>query len=189
MIDHSRKLIFIHIARTGGTSIETALVGKDWWLINPKTKHISAGMAQQVYGDEIWSTYTKFSVVRNPWDRVVSMWAAKWWHQASELDKHCSFEEFILNIKPHPHEGYNTLFYNEVLNEGIDFILRFECLQSDFSCMLNNLGVKDVLLPHIEKREHPRYTVMYNDKEKQIVSELYKDDINKFGYSFLHNPF
>ena len=104
MINHDNKLIFIHIARTGGTSIETALSGKDWWLIDPQTKHISAGMARKIYGEEVWRTYTKFSVVRNPWDRVVSMWATQWWHEASGLDENCSFEEFIRNIKPHPHE-------------------------------------------------------------------------------------
>ena len=184
MISHDKKLIFIHIARTGGSSIETALAGKDWWLIDPQTKHISAGMARKIYGDEIWNTYTKFSVVRNPWDRIVSMWATKWWHQASDLDENCSLEEFVRNMRPHPHEIYNTFYYHEILDEDIDFVLRFESLQKDFSRMLNSIGVDDVTLPHIEKREHARYTTMYNDKEKQIVSELYQTDIVEFGYSF-----
>ena len=77
MIDHRSKLIFIHIARTGGTSIEASLVGKDWWLVDPSSKHISAKQARDLYGKDIWEAYTKFSVVRNPWDRVVSMWATK----------------------------------------------------------------------------------------------------------------
>lgn len=184
MIDHARKLIFIHIARTGGSSIETALVGKDWWLIDPKTKHISAGMARKIYGDDIWNAYTKFSVVRNPWDRIVSMWATKWWHQASELDENCSFEKFIREMRPHPHEIYNSLFYSEILDEDIDFILRFESLNKDFSLMLKDIGVEDVPLPHIEKREHSWFTHMYKEKEKNVVSELYNTDILKFGYSF-----
>jgi hypothetical protein len=75
MIDHNRKLIFIHIARTGGTSIETALVGKDWWFFDAQTKHISAKQARMFYGEELWKSYTKFSVIRNPWDRIISMWA------------------------------------------------------------------------------------------------------------------
>ena len=184
MINHDNKLIFIHIARTGGTSIETALSGKDWWLIDPQTKHISAGMARKIYGEEVWRTYTKFSVVRNPWDRVVSMWATQWWHEASGLDENCSFEEFIRNIKPHPHEIYNTLYYNEILDEDIDFILRFESLQKDFSHMLSRIGVGDIQLPYMEKREHASYATMYSDKERKLVSELYKVDILRFNYSF-----
>ncbi len=184
MIDHVRKLIFVHIARTGGSSIETAMVGKDWWLINRKTKHMSASMTRKIYGDTIWNTYKKFSIVRNPWDRMVSMWATKWWHRASKLDENCSFEEFIRDIRPHHNEMYNSLLYSEILDEDFDFILRFESLEKDFSFMLNSIGVENVPLPHMQKREHPRYTTMYNDKEKKLVSELYKNDIAKFGYSF-----
>lgn len=182
MIDHVRKLIFVHIARTGGSSIETALVGKDWWSIDPSTKHISATAAREIYGEEIWSTYHKFTVVRNPWDRIVSMWATKWWHRSSELDDCCSFDEFIKNIKPHPHERYNTLFYHQILNEKMDSILRFETLREDFARMLNSVGADDVPLPHVEKREHAHYTTMYNAAERRSVFERFHADIVQFNY-------
>ena len=185
MIDHKRKLIFVHIARTGGTSIETALVGKDWWLIDPQTKHNSAKNVRTIYGEDIWNEYTKFSVVRNPWDRIVSMWSTNWWHQASELDEFCSFEFFLQNMKPHPHEKYDTLFYYKILNEEMNYILRFETLQNNFTTMLNNIGSKDIRLPHVEKRQHEHYIDIYNEKEKQIVSDLFHLDISMFGYCFL----
>lgn len=184
MIDRTRKLIFIHISRTGGTSIETALVGKDWWLIDSSTKHITAQQARQLYGEKIWNSYTKFSVIRNPWDRIVSMWACKWWHQAANLDENCSFERFIAQLKPHPNETYRTLLYNDILNEELDFTLRFETLQQDFSAMLNSIGSSDILLPHVEKRAHKHYTAMYNSKERQLVAKLFKKDIYRFGYNF-----
>ncbi|MGR8934450.1 MAG: sulfotransferase family 2 domain-containing protein [Gammaproteobacteria bacterium] len=25
----------------------------------------------------MWQTYTEFSIIRNPWDRIISMWASK----------------------------------------------------------------------------------------------------------------
>jgi hypothetical protein len=188
MIDHTRKLIFVHIARTGGSSIETALVGKDWWLIEPQTKHISAKNARTIYGEDVWNTYTKFSIVRNPWDRIASMWATKWWHQASDLDEGCSFEEFIRKIKPHPHEIYDTLFYYEILNEKIDFILRFESLQDDFSRMLSSIGVGDIQLPHIEESKRQYYTTIYSEIEKQLIADLFDIDILRFGYSYEQSP-
>jgi hypothetical protein len=112
------------------------------------------------------------------------MWATKWWHTASNLSEDCSLETFIKNIKPHPHEQYDSLFYHEVLNEKIDFILRFETIQKDFNTMLNYIGETEIVLPHIEKREHGYYTSLYNDKEKQLVSKLFDIDILKFSYSF-----
>ena len=71
-------LIFVHITRTGGTSIEVALAGQDWWQISPQTKHLSARQIRIQVGEEKWSDYFKFSIVRNPWDRVVSMFATGW---------------------------------------------------------------------------------------------------------------
>ena len=184
MIDHSRKLIFIHIARTGGTSVETALVGKDWWRIDPETKHISAKQAREIYGEKIWNSYTKFSIVRNPWDRVASMWATKWWHKSSHVPENCTFEEFLENLKYHPHEKYASLFYHEILNEDIDYILRFESLKADFYSMLNRLGYKTIRLPHKEKRRRKPYRDLYNEKTRSYVENLFKIDIERYGYSF-----
>jgi len=184
MIDHDRKLIFLHIARTGGTSIESALVGKDWWLIDSATKHISARQARKHYGEKIWGTYLKFSVVRNPWDRVVSMWAAGSWHRASHLSNDCSFEEFIRNLRPHPHEKYNSLLYCDVLNDDIDFIIRFEKLQEDFNRMLNDISMQSITLPHKERRLHKHYSEMYGTMEKQLVNRIFHRDISEFNYEF-----
>jgi hypothetical protein len=184
MIDDSRELLFIHISRTAGSSIETALVGKDWWLIDSPTKHISAKQAREHYGESIWTTYNKFSVVRNPWDRVASLWAAKSWHQASKIDLNCSFEFFIKNLKPHPNERYQSLFYFDILNEDIEYILRFENLQEELNSMLDDIGCQPISLPHTEKRSHKHYRNLYTEVEKNLVGEIFEKDITSLGYEF-----
>jgi len=184
MIDHKRKLLFVHIARTGGTSVESVLVGKDWWFIEPSTKHISANQARQYYGEEIWKNYKKFSIVRNPWDRVISMWATKKWHRVLNLSEDCSLETFIENLRPHPRETYNSLYYHEILNDDIDFILRFERLQEDFDNLLDRLGFDKVQLPYINKKQRKRYTDMYQEKEKELVRKMFDTDITHYSYMF-----
>jgi hypothetical protein len=152
-------------------------------LIDSETKHISAGKAQSIYGEEVWSSYTKFSIVRNPWNRVISMWTTKWWHQSSE---NCSFYEFIKTLKSHPNEKYKSLYYHEILNEKLDFTLRFESLQSDFNLMLRKIGSKDKGVPiytRIRRRLGSR-DIELPVIEKQIVAEIFNTDIIKFGYCF-----
>lgn len=73
IIDHNRQIIFTHIARTGGSTIETMFMGQDWWLINSHTKHIPAQVAKKIYAP-YWDTYFKFAIVRNPFERIRSMW-------------------------------------------------------------------------------------------------------------------
>jgi hypothetical protein len=180
VIDHLRKLLFIHVARTGGTSIESALVEQDWWVIEPWTKHISARQARERYGE----SYTTFSVVRNPWERVVSMWATKWWHQVSNLGDDCTFEVFIKSLKPHPCERYNSLHYHEILNEKLDFVLRFEKLQQDFDNMLSSVGIGNIPLRHLERREHEHYRSIYGERERHLIAASFAKDISTFGYDF-----
>ncbi len=184
MIDHDRKLIFIHIARTGGSSVEAALVGKDWWHIDSVTKHISARQARQSYGEDIWNSYTKFSVVRNPWDRVISLWATTRWHETAGLPLSCSLETFIRNLKPHPHERYNSLFYHEILNEEMDVVLRFENLEHDLNQMLGKVNADAVQLPHVNKKQRGSYRQVHTEQSRALVREMFARDIEAFGYAF-----
>lgn len=187
VIDHERRLLLIHIARTGGTSIEAALAGNDWWFIDSTTKHMSASQTKQLYGDQIWQDYIKFTVIRNPWDRVISMWSTGWWHEQARsfsTNQLESLKDFILKLKPHPNEKYNSLFYYEIIDEKIDFILRFETLQSDFSEMLKKVGASDIVLPHKEKRDRKNYREYYDLEAQEMVNQLFQKDIELYGYEY-----
>ena len=80
MISHKHKCIFVHIQRCAGTSMEEKILGYDVWksphLINeiPEmyAKHANASQLKALY-PEYWDEYFKFSFVRNPWERMVSM--------------------------------------------------------------------------------------------------------------------
>jgi hypothetical protein len=187
MIDHERKLLFIHIARTGGTSVETALVGSDWWKIDPGSKHISASQARAYYGEKIWRSYTRFAIVRNPWDRLVSMWVTAWWWGATTHLKGRepgSFHQFLTTLQPHPHEFYRSLFYHEILDELLDAVLRFENLNSEFEQLLKDAGCESVQLPHVESRNRDEYSTYYDDVAREWVASQYAVDIAAYGYTF-----
>jgi hypothetical protein len=187
MIDHARKLIFVHIARTGGTSIEEALMGRDWWKIDPDSKHLSASQTRQLYGDDVWQRYTKFSVVRNPWDRLVSMWATGWWwSEQTHLDgqKPTSLQQFIATLRPHPHERYEALHYHQILDEPLDAILRFETLVDDFATLLARCASAPIALPHAERRERAPYRDYYDAQSRDLVMDLFARDIADYKYSF-----
>jgi len=187
MIDHQRKLLFIHIARTGGTSIETALVREDWWKIDPKTKHLSASQTHRYYGETAWRDYTTFAIVRNPWDRLVSMWSIGYWYSPDthlKGVKPASFKDFLHTLKPHPAEIYNTLHQSEILDEPVDFILRFENLQEEFSGMLKQRNLDEITLPTALKSERGQYREYYDDETADLIAKTYADDIQRFHYSF-----
>jgi hypothetical protein len=179
------QLIFVHIARTGGTSIEAALAGQDWWHISPHTKHLSARQLRSQVGEEKWANYFKFSLVRNPWDRVVSMFSTGWWMSDDrQQDAEAEFKYFIENLAPHPNEKYASLMYSEIINEKLDMIIRYETLQDGFDKVCKAINREPVVLGREESRERLHYSVYYNDTTRRQVGELFKQDIKDYQYVF-----
>jgi hypothetical protein len=83
LISHQHKFIFIHIGKTGGTSVETTLcrhLGLDfeetekspmgeWW------KHVWAEDMRRRVGQQTWNDYFTFAFVRNPYDMILSLYS------------------------------------------------------------------------------------------------------------------
>ena len=70
MILPDKKIIFIHIPRTGGTSVEKYFNFKtstDWKI--KTAQHLTLAEYDNHYDLD---KYFKFTIVRNPWDRLVS---------------------------------------------------------------------------------------------------------------------
>lgn len=76
IISHSKKVILIRPAKVGGTSVESALAGA---LVGPgdyygtaHDLHACLERIRQMVSPEVWASYLKVSLVRNPWDWFVS---------------------------------------------------------------------------------------------------------------------
>lgn len=94
IVCHRYRLIFVHLHKTGGTSVKEALqphlsegdvaigVGRQGQkpadevdgLSSRLSKHSNARQMSEVLGPEIWNSYFKFSLVRHPLDRIVSLY-------------------------------------------------------------------------------------------------------------------
>jgi len=93
LIMNSRKMIYVHLQKCGGTAIERSLDAYCRWndiLIGSSPlgemmqwqyyekhglhKHSSAIEIQQVIGKDVWSEYYSWCTVRNPFSRIVSLY-------------------------------------------------------------------------------------------------------------------
>ncbi|MAT90650.1 MAG: hypothetical protein CMC35_08145 [Flavobacteriaceae bacterium] len=136
-----------------------------------------------------YDTFYKFTFVRNSWARIYSWYAnvmkddihkRKNKIQSNEL----SFEAFL---KHHiNHETFSQLhFITDCHGEvPMDFIGRFERLQADFDIVCKELGVEDSTLPKLLVRKYNHYTDGYTDTTKDLVYQLYKKEIDYFGFEF-----
>jgi len=65
----------------------------------------------------------------------------------------------------------------------VDFVGRFENLESDFGVVCERLH-RTAALPHIMKSQHEHYRSYYNETTKNIVATRFAADIERFGYCF-----
>jgi len=184
MISHKHKFIFIHIPKTGGSSIEKSLdknvphVGKknpSYHLQNtlPQNKHYNTREYIDALDKKIFDEYFKFSFVRNPWSIEVSRF--EW----MKLHGHkFSFKKYI-------HQETCKSFLNYWLDlDCTNFIGRFENLQEDFNIICKKIGIQPQKLSHINKNAHKHYAEYYDNETREIVAEKYARDIEYFGYKF-----
>jgi len=170
-ISHKHKLIFIHIPKTAGTSIQETFSMED-------SGHYTCKELKKKYPKE-WDIYTKFAVIRNPWDRLVSNYYyilsdKNFWfdnvnnsitpfklnngqivpdrpkHELFDLVKSVgNFENWtkVLSHSPHIYSkmnrGYDEQHPYIYDNDKltVDYLLRYENLEEDFNNMFHKLNI------------------------------------------------
>jgi hypothetical protein len=153
-----------------------------FYLTLPKQRRIDIGRKQ-------FETYFKFGFVRNPWDRVVSLYERK---EAGQLRDKMTFEQFVdwiqyssaTCIHSLPQRYQLDWFVDPNGNVVADFIGKFERLNEDWTFIAKKLGI-DETLPH--RRANPReqhYTEYYDARTREVITNKFKIDIEHFGYEF-----
>ena len=139
----------------------------------------------------------KFAFVRNPYDRMVSLFFYLKKVLRPEVPEAMTFPEFCLAVEREagPQVGlYNyqglsqcnpMLSWLTDRNGKIiaDFIGRHENLEQDFQHVCRQIGIKETI-PHENKSEHKPYRHYYTDQTRAIVEKLYRKDLDAFDYSF-----
>ena len=224
IISHTHRYIFIKSEKTAGTSVEAALsqhcgdqdmvtpLGDYWFNRDERGKWVHSAMNAEGFFQhdpaaevrrkvpaEVWRGYFKFSIARNPWDRVVSdfSWQARnrpelqparrWYHKLG-----VPFDEFEQTRRMF--HGFvagdwktNDRFYLLDDELCVDFVVRYERLTDDLGEVCRRVGLPPITLPRLKaglRKEGRSYRDYYDEASKVIVAERHKNDIRLFGYAF-----
>lgn len=125
LLSHRHGFLFVHIAKTGGTSIQAAL-RQGWWrdplawaawcshrfsgLAGHRCgtripRHAPALVCREMLPPDVYHRLFVFAFVRNPWDRLVSAYAHFLRERTDVLEQHQlstfpAFVRFILHADP-----------------------------------------------------------------------------------------
>lgn len=193
-------LFFIHIPKTGGNSISWHLKknfrGHDWHKTRHGAKHADQ---TKIFEDTketemVLDRYTFFTVVRNPYDRMVS--AYHYYLKGGgelEIRKNGAsrrlpktFEGFVRGEWENSQKwGCATKLQSEYFTQAE--IIRFEHLEKDYFDFLLPRLPSDTnctrSLEHANPSKHKPWQELYTPELAEIVYTAQKPDFDAFGYS------
>ncbi len=147
--------------------------------------HIKAREVKERVPDEIWDSYYKFTIDRNPWDKVLSHYHFVR-QRYKKYDENISFDEYLDTAElPYNYKKYTDLDGNLL----VDRVLRYEDLNDELRDVLGKLGVpfngglEAAEKSHYRKDRRP-YQELYTPAQKTKVEKLFRPEIELLGYEF-----
>lgn len=172
------NLIFIHPPRCSGTSIENSF----GWQ-NESEKHLSASSIRKKIGEKHWGNLFKFGIIRNPFDRVISMYHAPCYRKFRKGVEFESLEQFLSFIPRIPTE--EGIQCSDFINENLDFIIRYENRNEDLDRLCKEFGLKIDKKIHTRQTDrHKDYRLYHNKNTIKLVKLKFKEDVERFGYKY-----
>lgn len=196
-LERSNEIIFIHIPKAAGNAVIQSLYCADATGHDPLTRY-------RDHDRDLFTTYFKFAVVRNPWDRFVSSFhylkqggigyfdkdfSRKYLHDTPDFNAFVekmmtnkNFEKSVMRwIHFIPQIDFISLSGKKV---DLDYLVKLEKLDTDFPVLSKKLGLDDKSLTESNKSIRDNYQTYYTDKSRQYVYELYKNDCEILNYKF-----
>ena len=207
MVFPQYKAIFFHSGKTAGTAIEHALMPHkldisvpDYELfygfdpaVSVYLQHATPRFMRSHLEPSTFSDYFKFTVVRNPYDRLLSVY-----HYQGEMhqSKFGSFDGFVKSLEhiianPVGANGNHYLPQADYAQiDGttvVDKVLRFEELPDSFE-EINAALQLNLKLERRYPMGHRRWKTKptreyYSDELAEIIARVYKKDFEQFGYA------
>jgi len=200
-ISHKYRFIFIKTRKTAGSSLEKFFLD----IHNNDKEYVFGGMPPEhllpinCVGDvehkgwkwiekhfpNEWKNYYKFTVERNSWDKVVSIY---FWQRYYGPWKIKPFNEYIKTQKKLFNRKCWSL-YTDDNNLKVDNVIQFGNLHNNFKKIARNIGIpytNELLNIKLKtsQRDNQNYQEMYNEETKKLVGKSYKSVIDFFQYTF-----
>jgi hypothetical protein len=150
------------------------------------------------FSQQIWSDFWKFAFVRNPWDRVVSLYY--WHYQIASPKMAIKFQKQYPTVGdwiPQLYHNWKTSQMDSNLlpqhnwthhkgeTKAVDFIGRFENIKEDNKIVMKHMGLpEDTHFGHHNATKRNDYKTYYTDETADQIAQIFARDIELFGYTF-----
>lgn len=197
---------YIDIPRTSSTSIRAELsrhfflaYGKQNLLEKSHARfqlfpdHMPAIEMRDMLSHSVWDKIFTFTIVRNPWERIFSMYNYR--KKKGSIPSSLSFRDYVFALKDYNNNknlfkfkeyyyGCSDYILDEKENLIVDFIVRFENRADDLKVIASKINCDDIGNIHTQRATEKSYIQFYDLETKKIIGNIYKKDIDMFKYKF-----
>lgn len=186
-------VIFVHIMKTGGTSVREALPFEEIDIYR-SLKHYTVRHIVNSVGLAAWQAAFTFAFVRDPWERLASLHRYLLAEGSGAKAQIQDFKPFIRHLlhknaqefEPALAVGMPQVEWLRLPSGEIDmsFIGRQETLSADFQHVLESIGLPPQELPVLNttSRAKPDVLDLYDAEMRGWVLGLYEEDFDVFKY-------
>jgi hypothetical protein len=195
MISHKFRFIFIHIPKTSGSSLSVFLKNfidntilktsntiqqiNNLQVICERTgmdiKHKDIKYYENLYGNKI-NDYFKFTIVRNPYDRILSFY----FFFKGNKNKVFNKNEFIDFLKKNDFSQY------KYINDSI-YVIHYENLINELKnikIFKNIVNFNNYPKLNVSYNSKISYTDIFDEELKNLIFNKYMYDFKTFGYKY-----
>lgn len=196
---------FVRIPKNASTSVytffgETNTIRNEYLDADNETylnlfepSHCTLEGAVKELGKEVLE-FPVVAVVRNPYDRLVSMYffARKYGLGSLYSIRTDNFEDFAEDFykestNPNFFHAYSQKCFVGNVSDNC-YVCRFETLENDIEDFLEEEGLDSLYdmsyFPKLNSTDHLDYRTYYTDNSKRIVEQLWGEDLEEYEYSF-----
>lgn len=206
IISHQHRFVFAAVPKTGTHSVRQALrqhlsaddleqvglfVNKRFpfeELAAIKHGHITLQQIRPHLGEEAFTGYFKFAFVRNPFDRFVSYCAFMTRaNDAFNQNPKAVMRQILFQVRPMQHVLFWPQHAFVVDDEGrmlADQVGRVEEMQASYDVICARLGIPSTELGQVNSSRRGSYRDYYDQQLIDGVADLYRRDLELFGYGF-----
>lgn len=220
IINNTKKFIFVHVPKAAGTSVTNVLskyttyqdleIGGTHFgeRIQPAYKdrfglgkHTPASGIRSAIGQSAWDEKFKFSIVRNPYDRVISTYKflLKWEgtpeHIKNKLAGFKDINEYVLSNMWEESEGPDYIFkpqtfwltdVNDRNKVIVDYVGKLETLDDDLAHIMSKIEGTEVVSEETEQLNKTEGNFSLSIESIHKINSVYARDFNFFDYKMTH---
>ena len=152
-------------------------------------EHMRAEEVRDYVGSDVWHSYRKITIVRNPWDRTISLWK---WREHRE-GQTVTLEEFVAAMETGGTRAKaagatswdNWPVYAIGGKVAADAIIRYENLDAETRDVFSKLSITGPALPRAKAGIRPASdtTAILTHDLIGRIGALHAGEIAEFGYS------